>query len=869
MRLTQPKHFLLPLLLLATTITFGTPVQSAPVSLDYYLPKSAEYDKNVPTPESVLGFQVGEFGASSEQIVNYIKAVDAASDRVKLVQYGASHEKRPLYVVIISSPENQKNLDKVKAEHLKLADPAVSDSVDTKNLPVFTWLGHSIHGNEASGANAALLLIYHLAAAKDEETLKWLNESVVFVDPLINPDGYTRFISWINSNKSVVTNDDTQEREHSEPRPGGRGNHYWVDLNRDWLNVQHPESQGRIAALIEWRPNVYTDAHEQGTNAHYHFSPGIPTQIHPLIPPQAQEFIKRLARDFYAPAFDARGVLYFSGENFDDYYPGRGREYLDFHGGIAILWEQPSSRGFAQSTPNGVLTFEFAILNQLTAGLATVRGGHALRQELLDYQRSYFKLAISESADDPVKAYVFGSTTDKFASYRLAELVRRNGIDVYKINEDLTVDGKTYSPKGSYIVPLSQKQHRLIHAIFEVREKYDSRSSYDITGWTLPFAFNLDYSILNTETYKQSLLGEKFELGQFPKGQLIGGKNAYGYAFEWGEYYSPRAIYRLLDNGINVKTVESRITHDGKTFDKGAVVVLTGSMYQKKSAAEIEAVIEQIIKEDAIDVYSIKTGYTEGRTLGAGGVLSNVSEKPRIAVLDGSGAGEVWHLFDQHYGIPVSVLASDSFSRINLDKYNVLILPGGGIVTETDIAKLKTWVESGNTLIGYDSSLRTLIQAGLIDAEIGAGRGSFLGITFQTEVDLNSPLLLGYAKKNLPVFKDGGSILAKPSNRLDTPISYTNTPLLSGNVQAQMVESLAGTPVVVTKRAGRGQVIAFAFDPQFRTVWYGTNKLTANAVFWGSKLGGNRGGFGGGRPRGGDTAIPVPNAPASGANGDE
>ncbi|MDR0611713.1 MAG: hypothetical protein LBG58_16530 [Planctomycetaceae bacterium] len=839
--------------LLLSTLLFLFPLQSliletettviaGQITLDYYLPDNADYDKNIPTPESVLGFQVGEFYVTSDQIVNYLKAVDAASDRVSIFQYGRSHEHRPLYVAVITSPENQKNLTKIKQEHLKLSDPAVADSVDTSNIPVFTWLGHSIHGNEASGANAAILLIYHLAAAKDEETLKWLNESVVFVDPLINPDGYNRFTEWHNHNKSFVFNDDTQGKSGA---PNGRGNHYGFDLNRDWLNVQQPESQGRVAALIEWRPNVYTDAHEQGSNAHYHFSPGIPTQVHPLIPPQAQEFIKRLARDFYAPAFDERGVLYFSGENFDDYYPGRGREYLDFHGGIAILWEQPGVGGFITQTSNGTLTLEFSILNQLTAGLATVRGSHALRKELLDYQRNYFKQALTDADEDPVKAYVFGSPTDKAAAFHLAELVTRNNIDVYKLKEDLTVGDKTYKTESSYIVPLKQKQHRLIHAIFEIREKYDSPRSYDITGWTLPFAFNLDYALLGDDTYKPELQGQKTDLTQFPQGKIIGEDKSYAYIFNWDGYYAPRALYRLLDNDINVKSLTAPFTAaDGKIFERHSLVVLTGRLYQpQKTAEEIRAVIKTIAERDGIDVYSLKSGFTEGqRNLGSGGLLSNVGPKPSIAIVGNGGA--IWHLFDRHYQIPVTVLSPENFSRANLSRYNVIFI-SGGLLAETDIAKLHTWVEAGNTLIGYDNALRTLIRAGWINTQISPQRGSFLGITFQTEANLSSPLLLGYKNKKIPVFKDGGIVLSSSENKADTFISYTEKPLLSGNIQPQTVENIAKTPVLVTGRVGQGVVIGFAFDPQFRGIWYGTNKLTANAVFWGNKLVSGRGGFGG------------------------
>ncbi|MDR3218894.1 MAG: hypothetical protein LBU22_07935 [Dysgonamonadaceae bacterium] len=828
---------------------FGWNMLSAQnVGLNYYLPQSAGYDKKIPTPESVLGYQVGDWHASHEQIVNYIKAVDAASDRVKLLQYGYSHEQRPLYLLIISSPENQKNLEQIKTEHLKLSDPSVSGTVNTSNLPIFTWLGHSIHGNEASGANAAILLIYHLAAAKDAETLKWLNESVIFVDPVINPDGFSRFTEWVNSHKSFIPNDDTQEIEHSEAWPGGRGNHYWFDLNRDWLNLQQPESQARISALIEWRPNVYADAHEQGTNANYHFSPGEPTRVHPLIPDQAQDFIKKLAEEYYAPAFDKQGLLYFSAENYDDYYPGRGREYLDFHGGIAILWEQPSSRGFVQASSNGTLTFQLAIRNQLTAGLATIRGSHVLKKDLLDYQKWYFKQASDDARNDKVKAYIFGSPTDKAAVYRLAEIVKRNNIEIYKLAKDFEADGKKYSAQSSYVVPLNQSQHRLVHALFEIREEYKDSLSYDITGWTIPFAFNLDYSILGVANYNASLLGEKFEFNQWPQGKFTGNKNAYAYLFEWDGYYAPRALYRLLDAGIFVKVSEDVFTAEGRKFSRGTILIPLGTVYQQKSIDEIYKIIDTINKEDAIDVYSISSGFTSGHNLGSSSFGTVV--KPRIAVLATGSAGEVWHLFDQRYRIPVSLI--ENISRINLNLYNVLILPGASSLSAAEAEKLRDWVDAGNTLIGFEGAISTFVQARLANVEsvrsannyrgtyegfgIASRAEGIAGVIFKTQVDLTHPLLWGYSNRNLPVFKNSSLIVKPLSNSSSTPVVYAAKPLLSGNVLPRVAESLANTPVVLGFRSGQGRIIAYTVNPNFRGIWYGTNKLTANAVFFGNRI---------------------------------
>ncbi|MDR3126912.1 MAG: hypothetical protein LBU08_00300 [Tannerellaceae bacterium] len=827
--------------LLAAVVALFSFTSGFGVELGYYLPGHVAYEKTVPAPEAVLGYQIGEWHVNHDKVVDYLKAVDGASTRVRLIHYGFSYENKPLYLVVITSPENQSKLEAIKAEHLKLSDPSVSASVTTDELPVFTWLGHSIHGNEASGVNASLLLIYHLAAANDAETLKWLDESVIFVDPAINPDGIDRFAEWVNSHKSAIPNDDTQEIEHSEAWPGGRGNHYWFDLNRDWLNVQQPESQARIAALIEWRPNVYTDAHEQGTNANYHFSPGEPTRVHPLIPDQAQDFIRKIAKEYYAPAFDNQGLLYFSGETFDDYYPGRGREYIDFHGGVAILWEQPSSRGFLQNSPNGVLSFPLAIRNQLTAGLATIRGSHALRKDLLEYQKWYFKQALEDAKKDRVKAYIFGSATDKASAHHLAELVKRNNIDIYKLAGDIETGGKKYAAGSSYVVPLNQKQHKIIHALFEVREKYKDSLSYDITGWTIPFAFNLDYSILEAD-YKPALLGEKFETGKLPEGVFKGKKDAYAYIFEWSGYYAPRALYRLLEAGVLVKVAGDAFVAEGKDFARGTIVIPLGEVYQQKSVEEIYGIVEKIKQEDAIDVYAVRSGFTEGHNLGSGSFTTVT--KPRIAVLAVGSAGEVWHLFDQRFHIPVSLINATA----NLNKYNVLIIPGSANLSPSEADKIKAWVHAGNTLIGFDGAIQTLVRTGLANVEwvegdrihtgsyanfgIASRAAGVAGVIFRTEGDLTHPLLWGYTRPQLPVFKNNALAVKPLENKLSTPLAYTEHPLLSGNVLPRVAEALSQTPVALGFRSGAGRIIAYTINPNFRGIWYGTNKLTANAVFW-------------------------------------
>ena len=822
------------------------------VELDYYLPNHASYNKNVPTPESVLGFQVGDFHIQHAQLVTYLKAIEASSDRVKLVNYGYTNERKPLYLAIFSSPENIRNLDKIQAEHHKLTIPTQSSSVDIDSQPVFTWLGHSIHGNEASGLNASVLLIYHLAAANDTETKAWLDNEIIIVDPANNPDGIDRFAEWANQHKSFVPSDDPLNIDHTEAWPGGRYNHYLFDLNRDWLNLQQVESQARQKQILAWTPNVYTCAHEQGSNANYHFSPGEPTRVHPLIPEENQKLIKRLAAEYYVPAFDKRGVLYFSGEQFDDYYIGRGREYFDFHGGLALLWEEQSARGFQQKTDNGLLTFPFAIQNQLTTELATIRGTYHLRKDLLDYQRRYFSNAASEAAKNPVKTYVFGSESDPASSYHLAELIARNGIDVYQLGKEVKANGKTYKPEFSYAVPVSQPRYRLVEGLFEIREKYNDSLSYDITGWTSPYLFNVSYS-------KQSSavsLGQKFEIGTTPKGTFNGEKDAYAYLFEWSGYYAPRALYRLLKNDVFAKVSQSVVKFGDKKFQRGTILIPLGNVYQTKSKDEIYQLAKQITEEDGIDVYSVSSGYFEGHNLGSSAFAT--VRTPKVAVIGGNGTsatgvGEIWHLFDTRYEIPLTIISSERFAAANINAYNVIILTGYNLdFSPAVIKRLKTWVEQGNTLIAYESALQWLKKNEFADIDFIPGKkvkdgayedygvssraNNIAGVIFGAKLDITHPLGWGYTDENIAVFKNNTINIKPTENKLRTPLQYTKNPVISGNVLKRVAEEYSETPVAVISRLGSGKVIGFSVDTNFRSVWYGTNKLTANAIFWGNLI---------------------------------
>lgn len=837
-------------------IVCGNPL-FAQVDLTYYLPDSITFNPAIPTPQSVIGHEVGEWHVSHDQLVNYMYAIDRASDRVSLEVTGYTHEARPLLLLTITSPNNHQNLEAIRTQHVQLTDPSRSASLDVKNMPVVFYIGHSIHGNEPSGSNSALLTAYFLAAAEGKEIDEYLNNTIILFDPSFNPDGLHRFSSWVNSRKSRVISTDPYDMEHNEPWPSGRTNHYWFDLNRDWLVAQQPESQARIKKFQQWKPNVLTDHHEMGTNATFFFQPGVRSRVHPITPEKNQELTRKIGT-YHAKALDAIGSLYFTQEAYDDFYYGKGSTFPDVQGAIGILFEQASSRGHAQESTNGVVTFPFTIRNQFTTALSTLKAVHALRTDLLGYQRDFFKTAAAEAAKDPVKAIVFGAR-DVVRAHMLAEVFVRQQVDLYKPTASQTINGKSFDKESSYILPLSQAQYKLIKSSFEKRMRFNDSLFYDISTWTLPLAFGVDYEELKS----QPALGEKITSIKLPEGKLVGGKSTYAYVFEPTGYFTPRAINRLLHHHVRIKVATEPFYHNsGKRFERGSILIPLTS--QEKLEQSIDYLVGEILQKDGIDVYNFSSGLDyQGVSLGSASFQT--IRKPEIAMLTGDGvnatdAGELWHLLDTRMQIPVTLLPMDVFSRANLSRYNTLIFPPGGYQAINDASKekLKTWVQNGGVIIGFDNAMNWLTQAGLgkfdmkkdeaekdkkemgvkpyadIDETRGAQQSP--GAIFEAAVDLTHPLLYGYDHPNLALYKEGNLYLEKSKNPFANPIVYGSAPILSGYISKPNYEKLKNSSVVGVSVMGRGRIIGFTENLSFRAFWLGTNKLFTNAIFFGPMI---------------------------------
>lgn len=833
--------FLLNLLLLSSCLIYG----QKETDLSYYLPQNTSYNAAIPTPQSVIGHDVGEWHITHDKLVEYMKALAESSDRITLENRGSTYEGRPLILLTITSPKNHQNIDNIRQQHIAATED--NNSVNTSNMPIVVNQGFSIHGNEPSGSNAALLVAYYLASAESDDVKNLLDHAIILLDPSFNPDGLQRFAYWANSNRSKNLNPDPNDREYKEVWPGGRTNHYWFDMNRDWLPVQLPESRARIETFHKWLPNILTDHHEMGTNSTFFFQPGIPSRTHPLTPQLNQDLTKRIG-NFHAKALDKIGSFYYTEESFDDFYYGKGSTFPDINGGIGILFEQASSRGHVQESENGLLTFPFTIRNQFTAALSTLEAAKEMREDILNYQHDFFKNARSEGNKEKGKNIVFGDAKDAAKTFELAEILRRHQIIIHELKEDATIDGKKFKKGYSYVIPKNQKNTRLINGMFEKRTTFQDSLFYDVSAWTLPLAFNLDYA----EGVASSNLGNQVTQLEMKPGQ-VAAKSSYGYLMEWHEYYTPKVLNQILKNDLRAKVAMQQFGINGKEYDYGTILIPVQN--QSKNTDELYAFLNELAKEAHVQIDAVSTGLSSGINLGSNQFKSLTL--PKVALIIGNGvssydAGEIWHLLDQRYDMIVTKLDTDNLGRADLSRYNTIILPSASL-NKADTEKLAGWVENGGTLIGFKNTLRWMNTNKFMKLDFKKSERVAKDITYEQRADYNGaqviggaifeakldrshPINFGYKNDKLPLFRNSTLFVKADKQSFNNPIQYTKNPLLSGYISKPNLDSLAMTVPYQMQRMKRGKVVAFTDNTNFRAFWFGTNKLMMNAIFFREEL---------------------------------
>ncbi len=826
------------------------------------------YDESVPRPEAVIGHEIGARHTRPSQVVDYFEAVAEASGRVVLESHGRTYEGRPLIHAFVTAPERIGRLDEVRQANAQLVEsPGEVSDADLAERPAVVLMGYSIHGDEASGTEAALLLLYHLAAGQGPAIDEILENEVVIIDPMFNPDGRDRFADWVNGNRGEVATTDPQNREHNQPWPGGRTNHYLFDLNRDWLPAQHPESQGRVDLFQRWHPQVLTDFHEMGPNATYFFQPGIPSRTNPNTPDENQELTAEIAT-YHARALDEIGSLYYTEESFDDFYYGKGSTYPDVNGAVGILFEQASSRALKRETNRGDLHYAFTVRNQFATSLSTLRAVAEMREDLLSYQRDFYAGATDFAEDAEVKAYVISHAGgDRTKAQALAQILQRHNVRLYELAEEFEAEnGEDFEAGQAYVVPVDQTQGRLVKAMMERTTEFGDSLFYDVSAWTLPLAFDLDYAEITGDP--AGYLGAEVDSVAFSGGEIIGGPTDYAYVMEWGSYFGPRAIYRFQEAGVEphlmTEGFTAQVGGERRAFPRGAVVIPVGGRAPSGGdvpADSVRAIAERAAERDHVRLYAVESGLTPGGPdLGSRG--ARVLEKPEVALLTGDGtsaynAGEVWHLMTERFRIPITLLDVEAMDRRDLGRYNVIVMAGtgygsgyGGLPME----KLEGWIEEGGTLITLDSATPWAVENDLLgleereldldslfqdlpyeDLEDAYGAQQIGGSIFRARLDPSHPLAYGYDAE-VPFFRSGTTFYDPMEEPAANVATYAEAPRLSGYVSEEMLEQARGSAALVTEEKGGGRIIAFMDNPNFRAFWYGTNGLFLNAVFLGGAL---------------------------------
>jgi hypothetical protein len=824
-------------------------------NVNEYLPTDHKYNQAIPTPESSLGFEVGERHIRHDQLLNYMKILAGSSDRIKLTNIGKTQELRQQILLTVSSKSNLANLNEILAKKSK------NTQSEDSSLPLVIWLGYSVHGDEISGANAAMVVAYHLSASENADIKEMLENTLIVLEPSINPDGMDKFVQWVNMYRGSTPNADPNHIEHHQGWLTGRTNHFGFDLNRDWLLLAQKESQNRLAYFHQYQPHVLGDFHEMSANSTYFFQPGIPTRTHPLTPSANTELTQLLAT-FHAAALDKDNRLYYSQENFDDFYYGKGSTYPDINGGLGILFEQASSRGMQQNSDNGLLTFEFGIQNHVLTSLSTIEGAWKNKSKLLAYKRDFYKESEKLADEENFSGYLLHESHDEYRLNILLDKLKQHQINVFPLTEDFRLNGVVYEKEHSFYVPLEQRQYRVIKALFSKQTQFQDNTFYDVSGWTMPLAMDVDFYRVG-RTWGLKLADDAWEK---PKtiSDLVIDHQAYTYAFEWHHFLAPKLLNELLNKGIKAKVAtkpfSSRLKNKGivasKDFAVGTIIMPAGIQTQKDWR---DIVIQSSQKID-IPISSLHTGLTvKGIDIGSGSF--RLLNPVKVLMVGGKGvsqyeSAEILFYLDETLSIPVTVVEQQRLSTIDLSVYSHIIMVDGkyNALRKSNIDKISEWIKSGGVIYSQKRGAKFLSEYELLsvnfvtkdeinqlfdtdnlqyqDKEKLAARKRIAGAIFESILDTSHPLAYGYTDQKLPLFRNSSLIMQHISKPFMSVANYSAQPLMSGYTDKNMVNRVANTAVIVAHNYGKGRVIGSTDNLAFRGYWLGSSKLIANSLFF-------------------------------------
>ena len=812
--------------------------------------------QNLQSPDNFLGYPLGKQFTQHFQIVNYFKQAALTMPKMmQLEKYGETNERRPLLLAFISSPENMVKLEEIRKNNLRLSGMLTDKPADI-NMPTVVWLSYNVHGNEASSSEVSMKTLYELLNPDNIQTKAWLKNIVVIIDPCINPDGRDRYVNWLMQMTGKNVNPNPDAREHVEPWPGGRVNHYNFDLNRDWAWQTQVETKQRLIKYNQWMPQVHSDYHEQGYNNPYYFAPAA-EPFHEVITNWQRSFQIELGKN-HAKYFDANGWLYFTKEVFDLFYPSYGDTYPTYNGSIGMTFEQAghSRGGTAVITNTGdTLTLTDRIAHHFTTSMSTLEAVSKSVQVLNKEFKKFFDDAKNNGVGEYKTFVITEVNSNKINA--LKSLLDANGI-VYGTSGQLALKGFNYftgkeemfTSNKSLVISTYQSKGVLAKVLFEPKSKLLDSATYDITAWSMPFVFGLQaYAVRE----KIMVADEKMS----PKNDVEIPLSSYGYLLQYQSFEDAKLLAALLNADIKVRFAERDFKANEKNFNKGTLIIL-----KKGNEDKLQDFISITKKYDAA-ITTIASGFMEaGFDLGSEKI--HFINKPRVAMLTGKGvqaeaAGEVWHLFDQQLNYPITLINAEDLGNTNLKNIDVLILPNGRYKFFDDkdgSSDLKNWVRQGGKIIAIEYAM--LQMAGndwglklkkadeekdkkedvkpsyndlkkFADNETEGIKNNIAGAIYKVELDNTHPLAFGYAsdyytlKMNSNIYeflKDGWNVgVIKKDN------------YVSGFVGSKLKDKVNDALMLGAQDFGRGSVVYFSDDPIFRCFWENGKLMFSNAVF--------------------------------------
>jgi hypothetical protein len=799
--------------------------------------------QNIESPSEFLGYELGTRFTRHHKVVDYFKHVSSISKNVQLEKYGETNEYRPLYVSYISSEENIKNLETIREDNLKKTGIIVGES--TREIGI-VWLSYNVHGNEASSTEAAMLTLYKLVTEKQD----WLNNTIIIIDPCINPDGRDRYVNWYNQTKSYPYNKNPDAIEHNEPWPGGRPNHYLFDLNRDWAWATQVETQQRLKVYNKWMPHIHVDFHEQFINSPYYFAPAA-QPFHEIISDWQREFQTAIGKN-HAKYFDKNGWRYFTKEAFDLFYPSYGDTYPTYMGAIGMTYEQAGhgKAGLGITTENNTeLTLNNRIAHHTTTGLSTIEVAVNNTAKMVSEFSKFF-----DNSKLKYKNYILKGSSEKIEN--VINLLQKHNINYYT-SEEKNIKALNYytkaitnvkTSKNDLIIPTNQPKGKMVKVLFEPEAKLTDSLTYDITAWSLPFAYGLQgfatESTIETQSY---ILADNN-----PKTKNNTTKNSYAYIHKWNEVSDAKLLGNLLEEGFNVRYSTSNFKVEGNEFTKGAFIVLK---VENEHITNFDETITEIANRATKDLTAVSTGFVDsGYDFGSSNYPLIKTKK--VAVLAGEGIsslnfGEIWHFFETQLNYPLNVLHKNDLKRVASGDYNVLILPEGYTANKNELETLSKFTSNGGTIIAISNAINnfadkkgysikskkekdtTKSEINLIpynQRERNYIQNAITGSIFKSTIDDTHPLAFGYSNVYYSL-KLNSNMYELIEDGYNVGYFPNDTKNISGFAGSKALEKVPNSLLFGIENKGRGQLIYMVDNPLFRSFWENGKLFFANAVF--------------------------------------